>query len=123
MSFQQRAASLRASTISDTSTIASSSDIYNELILQKLESDSIFIDTPYLQPLTTGFEALVDFPCKYVTLINKTTNASVIFCIDDGDEIELEAGYSIKLNVSNAQLIKVKTNDIVVQDIQTIITA
>jgi hypothetical protein len=87
-----------------------SQEVYNEGILQALDNinnstnGGVLLDTFATQVLTTSFVALPNNICKYVTLINLTTNAKFTYRIM-GIVLTLEAGYSVRLNVLNASSI------------------
>jgi hypothetical protein len=74
-------------------------------------ANSALIDTSASQALTGTNTPLTSATCKKVTLYNLSTNtARIIITINGGLEIPIEAGYSIICNVSNANLITVKSS-------------
>jgi len=74
-------------------------------------ANSTLTDTSAAQALTGSNTALTTATCKKVTLYNLSTNtASIIITINGGVEIPIEAGYSVICNVSNANLITVKSS-------------
>lgn len=150
MSFEQRAAELRANTLNTDRVNVSNADIYNELLLQNAEStqiekldtiianqetqiDSVILGTNsgvlsdqiYKITLTATLTNLEAGNCKSVTLINLSTNNNIIYKFDDfnqPDELILEAGYSVKLNVNDTDYIQVKQATSTGQVLQYIVT-
>lgn len=65
-------------------------------------------DTSAAATLTGSLAPLPSAACKYITLINLSTNTSNInYTINGGTTNNLEPGYSLRANVSNANLIEV----------------
>lgn len=82
----------------------------------------VLADTFRTQVLTASFVALTAAACKYVTIINLSTNAK--FSIRLGAVVlSLEAGYSIKINVANASSILIAQTTGEGQTAQIIVTA
>lgn len=69
----------------------------------------ILLDVGGSQSCTTGFVALNQtLDCKYVTLINLSTNKSFTYRINGGTELTLENGYSVRINVSESNRIEIR---------------
>jgi hypothetical protein len=82
----------------------------------------VLADTFRTQTLTASYVALTAATCKYVTLINLSTNAN--FTIRLGATIlTLEKGYSMKINVANASSILIAQTTGEGQIAQIIVTA
>jgi hypothetical protein len=65
-------------------------------------------DTSYRQAATTTATALPSQPAKKITLINISTHATMQLTINGGANTPLEPGYSLVVNVSNANLITLR---------------
>lgn len=86
-------------------------------------NNGILVDILGRQNLTNNFVVLnQSLTCKYVTLINLSTNANYTFDIDAGVELTLEAGYSVRLNVTASSKIRIKQSTGEAQIAQFIIT-
>lgn len=69
----------------------------------------VLTDNCYNITLATGANNLTGTSCKYVTLINASTNAKMQFNTSTSPNfINLEAGYSVRINVTNAGNVSVK---------------
>ena len=180
--FEQRANQLRANTVNPDTVNVSSSDIYNELLLQNAETPSptgataanqelqieneniqidqlnsilsnqstellsletiiaaqnsqllqfaastnngLLTDEFYTQALTAVLVALPVRNAKTVTLINLSTNNSVLYKTNTTAAVlTLEAGYSVKINTNSANNISVRQTSDTGQSIQIIVTA
>jgi hypothetical protein len=180
--FEQRANQLRANTVNPDTVNVSSSDIYNELLLQNAETpdataataanqeiqianentqianqqtiiddlttvienqqtiiaaqnsqiiqfaastnNGLLTDEFYTQALTAVLVALPVRNAKTVTLINLSTNNSVLYKTNTTAAVlTLEAGYSVKINTNSANNISVRQLADAGQSIQIIVTA
>lgn len=70
-------------------------------------NSNVLIDTFATQTLTASNVALSSATCKYVTLINLSTNAKFTYRIGTGTSLTLEAGYSVRINIDNASSIQI----------------
>jgi hypothetical protein len=91
-----------------------------------INNSTTFTDFLFTQILTATYTVLnsSEFSCKYVTLINLSTNNPIFFKQSALTEVEfiLEAGYSIKINQSICNDIVVKQATSVGQKLQFIVT-
>jgi hypothetical protein len=84
----------------------------------------VLIDSFGSVTLTTSYVALSSITCKYVTLVNLSTNAKLTYNIlNSGANLTLEAGYSVRVNCSNASRIYVAQTTGEGNTLQYIITA
>jgi hypothetical protein len=90
--------------------------------LNAQSNGGVLVDTLATQVLTTSNVALTAIACKYVTLINLSTNAKFTFTIG-ANTLTLEPGYSVRLNVNNSGLIRIAQSTGEGQTAQIIITA
>ena len=73
-------------------------------------ANTTLTDTSASQALTGSLAPLTAATCKKIILYNLSTNtANLIITINGGIEIPIEPGYSIICNVSNANLISIKS--------------
>jgi hypothetical protein len=82
-------------------------------IMQQIETNTaaggvVLEDTSYRQSATNTATALPSQAAKKITLINISTHAAMQITINGGAVIPLEAGYSMVVNVSNANLITLR---------------
>ena len=98
--------------------------ISDALALANATNGGVLTDTLYNLTLSVGANNLVGVPCKYVTLINSTTNANIQYTTSVSPNfLNLEAGYSVKLNTSNGTNITVKQTTGENQLLEYIVTA
>lgn len=82
----------------------------------------VLVDTSRTLTLTGSLASLTTEACKSVTLINLSTNtASMTYTVNGGASLTLEAGYSVKVNVANADDIQVSST--AGEELQYIVTA
>lgn len=85
-------------------------------------NNGILQDTSASVALTGSLTSLAPQPCKYVTLVNLSTNtADISYTVNGGATLTLEVGYSVRINTVNADLIEVSSA--ASEDLQYIITA
>jgi len=71
----------------------------------------VLTDTSRTDGLSGSLTALASEPCKMVTLINLSTNTvDIIYRVNGGSSLNLEPGYSVRVNVSDADLIEVSSS-------------
>jgi hypothetical protein len=84
----------------------------------------VLSDTCYNIVLSTTSTGLTGVACKYVTLINSSSNAKVQYqTVSSSVFLNLEAGYSVKLNINNGGSIFVKQTTGENQTLEYIITS
>jgi hypothetical protein len=95
-------------------------------IITAINNTVTFLDSLFTQTLNATYTILNTsiFVCKYVTLINLSTNNPIFFKQSSIETVEfiLEAGYSIKINQSDATNIVVKQATDIGQQLQYIVT-
>jgi len=74
--------------------------------LNAQSNGGILVDSFATQVLTASNVPLASVTCKYVTLINLSTNAKFTYRVG-GTALTLEAGYSVRINTSNSGLISI----------------
>jgi hypothetical protein len=84
----------------------------------------VLSDTCYNIVLSNSSTGLTGVACKYVTLINSSSNAKVQYqTVGSSVFLNLEAGYSVKLNINNGGSIFVKQTTGENQTLEYIITS
>jgi hypothetical protein len=91
-------------------------------ILTNSTNNGVLVDTFATQVLTNSNVALTAVACKYVTLINLSTNAKFTYRVG-GIVLTLEAGYSVRINTSNSSNIAIAQSTGEGQTAQIIITS
>ncbi|MFZ4799627.1 MAG: hypothetical protein ACOYMA_19185 [Bacteroidia bacterium] len=86
-------------------------------------NSGILIDTFARQTLTASMVALTAAACKYVTLINLSTNVKFSYRIGTSTSLTLEAGYSVRINTSNASNLQIQQSTGEAQICEYIVTA
>ena len=120
MNFATKLAQTRTYT-QDNQLGVDSQEVYNEGILARLvdiaghasdiENLLTFADSFYLVNVTATYTALPSATCKYITLINLTTNTGSILYRNPigGGILTLEVGYSVRINTTNPSNIQVSS--------------
>ena len=68
----------------------------------------ILIDKFYTQNLTTSYNSIPYILCKYVTLINLSTNNPFTYQVyGSSANLTLEAGYSVRINVTQSSYVAI----------------
>lgn len=69
----------------------------------------VLVDAFGSQTLTVSMVGLnIAQACKFVTLINLSTNAKFTYSISGGNALTLEAGYSVKINIANSANVQIR---------------
>jgi len=84
----------------------------------------ILSDILEYQILTTSYVSLSSYGCKYVTLINLSTNAKFEYRLNVAIPFDmiLEAGYSVRINIANSSTLQIRQTTGEAQTAQIIIT-
>jgi hypothetical protein len=69
----------------------------------------ILEDTPGTQNCTASFAPIsTAVNCKYVTLINLSTNKPFTYRVTGGTEMTLENGYSVRINIAQSNRLEIR---------------
>lgn len=83
--------------------------IANAAALAAATNGGVLVDTFGTQALTTSMVGLsIAQACKYVTLINLSTNVKFTYSISGGTALTLEAGYSVRINIVNSGNVQIR---------------
>ena len=83
----------------------------------------ILVDSLLRQTLTASMVALQPATAKYVTLINLSTNVKFSYRIGTLTSLTLEAGYSVRINTSDASNLQIQQSTGEAQICEYIVTA
>jgi hypothetical protein len=69
----------------------------------------VLVDAFGSQTLTASMAGLnLAIACKFVTLINLSTNVKFTYSISGGTALTLEAGYSVRINIANSGNVQIR---------------
>jgi hypothetical protein len=90
-----------------SATSALQTDQINDFLAST--NGGILLDTPGTQNCTATFAPInVTVNCKYVTLINLSTNKPFTYRVTGGTEMTLENGYSVRINIAQSNRLEIR---------------